>query len=111
MTRSPLHPIAGAMLLALTALLLPACKDRSTSADHTDPPAHAEHADEVKLTDESIQRHGIRVEPAVSRVLAPTFTAPARVAFNAEAMAHVGSPLRGRAVEIKVRQGDQVSKD
>lgn len=67
-----------------------------------------EHADEVVLTPEAIERYGIKVESAQLRVLQPTIVTSARVAFNTEAMAHVGSPLRGRAVEVKVRLGDVV---
>lgn len=66
------------------------------------------HADEVKLTPDAIGRYGIKDEAAQMWVLKPTVVTPARVAFNTEAMAHVGSPLRGRAVEVKVRLGDTV---
>lgn len=77
--------------------------------DHGEAGASA-HADEVTLTAEAIERYGLKVEDAQMWILKPTFIAPARVGFNAEAMAHVGSPVRGRAVEIKVRLGDQVAK-
>ena len=40
----------------------------------------------------------------------PTLRAPARVGFNEEAMAHVGCPVRGRAIELKVRLGDDVQR-
>lgn len=78
--------------------------------DHGDDHGHDEsaHSDEVTLTPEAIERYGIKVEPAQLRVLQPTIVTPARVAFNTEAMAHVGSPLRGRAIEVKVRMGDTV---
>jgi cobalt-zinc-cadmium efflux system membrane fusion protein len=36
--------------------------------------------------------------------------AAARVAFNEEAMAHVGCPVKGRAVQIEVRVGDAVKQ-
>lgn len=68
------------------------------------------HVDEVKLTPEAIRTHGIVVEPVKRQVLTPTFTAPARVAFNTDAMAHVGSALRGRVIELKVKVGDKVQK-
>lgn len=68
------------------------------------------HSDEVTLTTEAIERYGVKAQPAQLWVLKPTFTAPARVGFNTESMAHVGSPLRGRAVEIKVRLGDSVKR-
>ncbi|MCC6677760.1 MAG: efflux RND transporter periplasmic adaptor subunit [Phycisphaerales bacterium] len=66
------------------------------------------HADEVVLSAEAIERYGIKVQPARKRLLQATFHTPARVAFNAEATAHVGSPLPGRAIEIKARLGDAV---
>jgi cobalt-zinc-cadmium efflux system membrane fusion protein len=71
---------------------------------------HGHHADEVRLTDEAIRRHGIRVERVEKQVLSATFIAPARVSFNAEAMAHVGSTLSGRVVELKAKLGDMVAK-
>ena len=72
--------------------------------------AHEEHVDEVKLTSDAISRYGIKVEPITTRRLNPTLTAPARVSFNTEAMAHVGSVVKGRATEIKVRVGDSVKR-
>src|SRR5688500_16601460 len=47
------------------------------------------HADEVKLTADAIRQWNVRVAPVERHVLTARFTAPARVAFNAEAMAHV----------------------
>jgi cobalt-zinc-cadmium efflux system membrane fusion protein len=72
--------------------------------------AHGEHADEVKLTPEAIRANGIMVAAAERRTLVATFTAPARVAFDAERMAHVGSIVKGRVAELKVRIGDTVKK-
>ncbi len=118
------HTLGTATAVCLFALL-GACKERgeATPAKATaageDPHGHAdghdhgaepaeEHADEVVLTSEAVERYGIQIEPAQLWVLRPTITAPARVGFNTEAMAHVGSPLRGRVVEVKVRVGDAV---
>lgn len=123
--------VMGAFLV-LFSVTLPGCKKKEARVegdghDHAEPSAamaagaggHAEgdghdhgdeaaHADEVKLTGEAIERYGVKVEPAQLWQLRPTFTVPARVAFNTEAMAHVGSPLPGRAVEIKVKLGSVV---
>lgn len=68
------------------------------------------HVDEVTLTRDAIDRYGIKVETASLYRLGPSFVAPARVAFNAEAIAHVGSTLPGRVVELAVRLGDVVTK-
>lgn len=78
------------------------------SRDHDHRETSEEHADEVRLTADAVAESGIRVETATRATLAATVTAPARIAFNAEAVAHVGSTLFGRVVELPVRQGDQV---
>lgn len=83
--------------------------EKNDGHDHAaDSGAAKEHADEVVLASDTAVRYGIKTEPVKLWVLRPTITAPARVGFNTEAMAHVGSPLRGRAIEVKVRVGDQV---
>jgi len=69
----------------------------------------AEHADEVVLSADAIARYGVTVESAQTSRLQPTFVVPARIGFNAEAMAHVGSPLSGRIVDLKARLGEKVS--
>ncbi len=74
------------------------------------PEQRAEHAGEVHLTAEAVISNGIKIEAAARHVLVPTLTAPARVAFNAEAMAHVGSPLMGRVSDLRARLGDDVKK-
>lgn len=88
--------------------------DRHGHSDEGDKHSHAqgadEHVDEVTLTAEAVQRHGIQVKTASLHQLNPTFVSPARVAFNAEAIAHVGSTLPGRVVELAVRIGDVVAK-
>lgn len=119
-------PLASALLLSL--VLLTSCDrqgkdshsatprmDAAEHADHSggDDHAHdaggeAEHTDEVMLTTDAIARYGIKTQAAQLWVLRPTITVPARVGFNTEAMAHVGSPLRGRIAEVHVRVGDPV---
>lgn len=88
----------------------PAAKDQHAKSDGHSHGAGEEHVDEVKLTGEAVERYGVRVGEAQMWALKPTFVAPARVGFNTEAMAHVGSFVRGRVVEIRVRLGDQVKK-
>jgi len=65
----------------------------------------------VKLSKEAIERAGIHVGAVTKEALTPTFRAPARVTFNEEAFAHVGTPVPGRVMEIKVRLGDVVAKN
>lgn len=91
-----------------------ASQTAAKAADDCCPPGEAghdhEHSDEVRLTPEAIERHGVRVETATLRALVPRIAAPARVTLNAEAVAHVGSPLRGRIAERRIRLGDLVRK-
>ena len=70
----------------------------------------AGHADELVLTPEAIRGSGIRVAKATRQTLVSTITAPARVAYDAEQVAHIGSVLTGRVAELKVRVGDTVQK-
>lgn len=88
----------------------PAAKDQHAEGGGHNHGAEIEHVDEVKLTGEAVERYGVKVGEAQLWMLRPTFVAPARVGFNTEAMAHVGSLVRGRVVEIRVRLGDQVTK-
>jgi cobalt-zinc-cadmium efflux system membrane fusion protein len=90
--------------LLLTVVVSGHCFAESSGAHHD------EHVDEVKLTPEVMQRYGITIEPVSAREMTPIVTAPARVSFNTDAMAHVGSVVKGRAIEIKVRVGDSVKK-
>ncbi|MCC6970252.1 MAG: efflux RND transporter periplasmic adaptor subunit [Phycisphaerales bacterium] len=123
----PHHPTPFLLAAALAAGALSGCKEHAEGDghDHGVKPAarsetssderaadsrEGEHADEVTLTAEAIGRYGVKVEVARRRALTPTIVAPARVSFNTDAMAHVGSPLRGRAVEIKVKLGDTVKR-
>lgn len=103
--------LVGGMLLASPA---PAQSDEH---GHTEGEAHrggkgthGEHDEEVRLAPQALKTFDIRTEPATKRVLSPTVVAPARVSFNAEQMAHVGSAVSGRVAEIKVRLGDTVKK-
>jgi len=75
---------------------------------HVQGEAEAEHSDEVTLTPQAIQQNQIKIETACKQVLTETFVVPGRVSYNTEAMAHVGTPVEGRVVEIKVRLGDVV---
>jgi cobalt-zinc-cadmium efflux system membrane fusion protein len=92
--------LAGIVLCALTAV----------AADKHDHDQGHVHEDEVKLTAEAVKKYAVRAEPVTRQQLKPTFVAPARVAFNANAMAHVGSAVKGRVAELKVQVGDEVKK-
>ncbi len=56
----------------------------------------------------AIEAFGITLEPAGLHTLTPAFTAPARVSFNTERMASIGSLVVGRVAELPVRRGETV---
>lgn len=96
----------------------PAAKDKHDhakgEAKHDDHDDHAHegegHSDEVTIMPDAMERNGVKLGKAERRVLNGIVVAPGRLAFDAEAMAHVGSAVTGRASEIKVRVGDTVKK-
>ncbi len=80
------------------------------------PDAHAGEAagdgceDEVVLTPQAIAANGVVAEPVSMREVRERFTLPARVAFDPERTAHVGTPVAGRVKEVRVRVGDTVKR-
>lgn len=126
LTSAGLRNLAGPATLLSLSILLSGCDGSSRAGDassgvvnaaleqeHAEEPGHdhageSERADEVKLASDAVAKYGIQVSTAQLWRLRPTTHVPARVGFNTEAMAHVGSPLRGRIVDVKVRVGDAV---
>ncbi len=84
--------------------------DPHSGHDHGDHGHTDAHADEVTLTPEAIKRYDIQIGKVRKQVMASEFVAPARVAFNADAMAHVGSSVTGRVADLKIKLGDAVKK-
>ena len=74
--------------------------------------AHGEEAapSEVTLSDEMMLKYKITTGLVKLQILRATFDAPARVAFNHESMAHVGTLVKGRVSEMNVHLGDTVKK-
>lgn len=63
---------------------------------------------QIVIQPSAMEAFGIKLEPAGLHTLVPAFTAPARVAFNTERMAYIGSAVVGRVAVLPVRQGDVV---
>ncbi|MBC8244865.1 MAG: efflux RND transporter periplasmic adaptor subunit [Verrucomicrobia bacterium] len=72
--------------------------------DHDEP-----HEDEIVLSAAAIEHHGIALGQAEQRELRETFSAPARVAFNEDALAHVGTLVSGRVSRLAKGVGDPVA--
>lgn len=125
--RSSIVQIAVTLTAAAAiALFLTACPRGSGSGgrghdhgghDHGGHGGHDEHgegeeahSDEAHLTPDAVKQGGVRVERAARVALVPTYQAPARVALDLDATAHVGVPVRGRVRELRVKRGDAVQK-
>lgn len=65
---------------------------------------------QIPLASDAVQHFGVTIRPVALQTLVPTITAPGRVSYNLEQMAHVGSAVSGRVSELKVRQGDLVKR-
>src|SRR5262245_60275304 len=105
MNRSDLKFVIPFLLCGSLPLVISGCKPSTGTAkassqddghnhsegDGHDHGAEEAHADEVVLTAAAIEQYGIKDEPAQLWQLRPTSVVPARVGFNTEAMAHVGS--------------------
>jgi cobalt-zinc-cadmium efflux system membrane fusion protein len=62
----------------------------------------------VRLSPEILQKYSVQIGVARKRTLVREITAPARVAFNSEATAIVGTPVQGRVVAVNVRAGHHI---
>ena len=76
---------------------------------------HDAHGDEAvstegTLSEAAMRQHEITTDPVKSRTLRPMFSVPARVAFNHETMAHVGTLVKGRVSEMNVHLGDTIKE-
>ena len=88
----------------------PETKEAGEKAKEHSAPGEGKDAEAVKLTSAIVDKYGIRVGTAKKRKLEASLVVPARVQFNGEAMAVVGSAVEGRISDLKVRLGDQVKK-
>ncbi|MCE9636866.1 MAG: efflux RND transporter periplasmic adaptor subunit [Planctomycetes bacterium] len=128
MTRSRKSTFAGSISVLCVLVGLVGCKDPGDDGHGHAAGGHAGHAhdeggaadehagegeghaDEATLTPEAIARYGVKVVRASKSVVVPEISVAARVAFNQNAMAHVGTPVQGRAREVRVKVGDFVKK-
>lgn len=110
-SNSTLVPIAILAALALLGCRHEPGHDESGASSEVGSEQQEEGAHrEVKLTPEAIERYRVKTARAAKAVLVPEFSVAARVVFNAEATADVGTQVAGRAQEIRVRLGDVVKK-
>ncbi len=104
------------LTIGTMAFWLAACNDvhdhdhGHDHGEHDDHDDHAEpHADEIVLSAAAIEHHGIALGQAEQRELRETFSAPARLAFNEDALAHVGTLVSGRVSRLAKGVGEPVA--
>jgi len=102
-------------LLALVAAGCSAEKSESHSAAGAEHGKEAEghgeqHGNEARLTQEAIERAGIRVGAAERRALTGGVAIPAEIQFDPSSTAHVGPLVPGRITKVGVALGDRVRK-
>ncbi len=79
-------------------------------SDHGDHSSHEEgHSDEVTLDENAIKLFELSIEPVSRQNLFLKVSAPARVTFNMEAIAHIETTVAGRVKEIHYKTGDTVN--
>ncbi len=82
-------------------------EDHEGHEDHDD---HSDHSDKITLSEKALKLFDLKIEPVRRQNLYRKITAPARVTFNIEDMAHVGATVSGRVSDIRYRIGDKVRK-
>ncbi|HEX2732881.1 MAG TPA: efflux RND transporter periplasmic adaptor subunit [Polyangiaceae bacterium] len=84
----------------------PEAKQESSSAHEPEPSA----SDQVELTQEAVERAGIRVGVAERRALTGGVAIPAEVQFEPSSTAHVSPMVPGRITRVSVALGDRVKR-
>jgi cobalt-zinc-cadmium efflux system membrane fusion protein len=107
------------VILGLAILLAGCPKARRTEKEEPAPSASTSlHGEEehdaiprhATLTKEIIEGAKIRWQPAAREVLAPTLSLPGEVAADPDKSARVSSPVAGRLVDVRFKEGGAVKK-
>lgn len=107
--------------LAVFALALGACPKSSKKPEKEEPAPGASTSHEgekehdtiprrAKLTKEVVEGAQIRTTPAKRETLAPTLALPGEVSADPDRSARVASPVAGRLVDVRYREGSEVKK-
>lgn len=110
------------LLFAATLALavgLGGCRRTQKEEPSKEPAAASSHASEkehdaipkrAKLTKEVIAAAKIAVAPATREPLSPTLSLPGEVSADPDRSARVSSPVSGRLVDVRFREGSEVKK-
>lgn len=81
-----------------------ASTSREGEKEHDAIPKHA------KLSKQVVQNAKIRTEPAKKEVLSPTLALPGEISVDPDKSARVSSPVAGRILDVRFREGSTVKK-
>lgn len=88
----------------------PSKPDESESPAHTDEAEHEELPKRVRLSKEVIADAKIKTTPAVKEALAVTISLPGELTADPDKSARVSTPVAGRLVELRFKEGSVVKK-
>ena len=107
-------------LVLLLALVLAGCpKEKRPAKEEPEPGATISHEGEkehdaipkrAKLTPEVATAAKIRVDAAKKQILSPTLMLPGEIASDPDRSARVSSPVAGRIVDVRFKEGSVVKK-
>jgi membrane fusion protein, heavy metal efflux system len=104
---SKLYPLAGLLLIPL----LTGCPgEKAVHAQDSAPAAKADGPKTVKFDQKSLERLGIKIEPAGSNVGALDLEVPGSLEYNLDRYAEVGTIVDGRLTSVNVKAGDNVKR-
>ena len=103
---SKLYPL----LAVLFAFPLTGCPGEKAVHAQDSAPAKAEGPKIVKFDPKSLERLGIKVEPAGTTAGALDLEVPGSLEYNLDKYAEVGTLVDGRLTSITVKPGDQVKR-
>lgn len=101
------------VLIVVLVCSMNACSRSSEAAKEPPPTDEKGHAastteEEVHMSQEAIERAGIRIGVVERRALSGGVAVPAEVQFEPSSTAHVGPLVSGRIVRVTVSLGDRV---
>lgn len=108
-------------ILVVLAIALAGCPKTEKKPEKASPPPAASTSHEgekehdtipkrAKLTREVIEAAKITTTPASKELLAPTLTLPGEVVADPDRSARVASPVAGRLVDVRFKEGSEVKK-
>lgn len=88
----------------------PKTEEKADAAAHSDEPEHEDLPKRVRLTKEVVADAKIRTAPVVKEVLALTLALPGEVTADPDKSARVSTPVAGRLVDVRFKEGSTVKK-